>query len=98
MMDLSGDQKKEACDNLDSYDPRLGAGGLAQLMECGGIFPAALTNAKKFCGLRNALEPEDDGQQTCSANVCNIAKAQVCQCVCANMVTWGNLGFGKQVG
>ena len=86
MLDLSGDRKKEACDKLDRYDPRLGPGGLAQLVECGGDFPAAFRNAKTFCGAFNALNPPDESEKMCNIHACNIVKAQVRLCMCANMV------------
>ena len=85
---MSGDTKKKACYKLDSFDLRLEPARLHNLMECGGVFPTAFRNANNFCRTGRALADSSKTEQTCSANECNIARAQVCQCV----RQYGNLG------
>ena len=47
---MSGDRKKEMCDKFANMERQMGLGGVMQLMECGGDFPAAFEQAKVLCG------------------------------------------------
>ena len=88
MLEMSGDRKKEACDKLHGFEMQVGASGLKQIMQCGGDFPSAFTDAKSFCGSGNSTKGNTTkgnstkpGPGADGGHMCNIAKAQVC-CVC----------------
>ena len=62
MLEMSGDRKKEACDKLHGFEMQVGASGLKQIMQCGGDFPSAFTDAKSFCGSGNTVTKKPTGK------------------------------------
>ena len=89
MLDMSGDRKKAACKQFDSFESQLGTAGVGELLECSSVYKAAHLKAKAFCAAGDApnhrikttpaakTTPGGDAGQTCNAVICNIAKAQV---------------------
>ena len=55
ILDTSGARKLKVCENLYEMEVQIGPAEMAQLMECGGKYPAAFRRAKGFCRSGRAL-------------------------------------------
>ena len=88
MLFISGEKKKVACAELDSFESQLGPAGMAQLVQCGGDFVPARKHALDACGFTGALDSnskastDTDNGNTCNEAMCNVAKARVRLFVC----------------
>ena len=89
MLKMSGDRKKEVCDEFKSFQLLVGPAGTTQLMQCEGDFPAKFTQAKAFCGTDGTPSKADRERK----KLCRIAKSQVCLSIRVQMlhpVMWEN--------
>ena len=89
MLDMSGDRKKAACEQFAGFESQVGTAGVSKLLQCSNDYHAAHLLAKSFCAAGDApnhrikttpaakTTPGPDAEQTCTALICNIAKAQV---------------------
>ena len=78
MLDMSGDRKKEACDEIDNFELLVGPAGLAELMGCEGDFPAEFRQAQKFCGTAGSRSSSfSTGDGIDKEHMCMVAKKQV---------------------